>query len=601
MTYSFTSKGNLDYRQDNLTGYKETFSYDLMNRLTNWTIYYNNVLQAAKSLAYNSTTGLINSKSDLGSYAMNYGEGGRPPHALTSISGTPSLISSDEQTITYTDFKKVKQITEDNNVVNISYGVDDQRVKSILTQPSGTLTRYYMGNYEEEIRGGNTRKLHYISGGNGLAAIYVQNAGYDTLYYVHTDYQGSIIAVSLPNGTVRERYAYDPWGNRRNPTNWTQHDTRTSFTVVRGFTMHEHLDEFKLVNMGGRVYDPLTSQFLSPDPYIPNLGNSLDFNRYMYARNNPLIYVDPTGEFLGLALRGLSFFAELSSNLIHGKNNPIGSAWKTSGTVTNNFANCAQFPIYQNGNTLITAGLDPFALGVSVNASHKIGDFTVGGSGGYGILQGPIGNIGVSYESGDFAASLGAGVGKNYWGWKASATYKGYGAGYGRTYYGNAIGPDGFPNKQIVGNGTLIWDGGSFTLQNDVGFFGDGKDRWRSNAFELTIGDISIGSYIYTNFGERDGGGIDKSLKSPIWGANRNKDYGAWIDGRVYSAPLWIGVRAGNRMERIGYSFRGIQDLTQNGIHTWFGKQNYYLNYNYFRTGPYLHTGYYNQFSLWGY
>jgi uncharacterized protein RhaS with RHS repeats len=52
-----------------------------------------------------------------------------------------------------------------------------------------------------------------------LAAVYVSNAGKDTLYYAHTDYQGSLTALSLPNGTVVERYAYDPWGKRRNPSN----------------------------------------------------------------------------------------------------------------------------------------------------------------------------------------------------------------------------------------------------------------------------------------------------------------------------------------------------------------------------------------------
>ena len=57
-----------------------------------------------------------------------------------------------------------------------------------------------------------------------------------------------------------------------------------------------------LVNMNGRVYDPAVSQFLSPDRYVADITNSLDFNRYMYARNNPLIYTDPSGEFLLLNL-----------------------------------------------------------------------------------------------------------------------------------------------------------------------------------------------------------------------------------------------------------------------------------------------------------
>ena len=295
--YSFNTQGNLEYRQDTIAGYKETFAYDSMNRLTDWAIYNNsNVLQAASSLAYHSTTGLISAMSNLGNATMNYGENGSPPHALTSIAGTPGMIPSEAQAITYTDFRKVKQITEGSDMLNITYGTDEQRIKTVLTNPSGTLTRYYMGHYEEEIRGGSSRNIHYINGGNGLAAIYVQNGRNDTLYYAHTDYQGSLTALSLANGTVIERYAYDPWGIRRNPANWTQQDMRTAFIFNRGYTLHEHLPEFNLINMNGRVYDPLTAQFFSPDPYLQAPGDWVNYNRYAYCLNNPFKYVDPSGE-----------------------------------------------------------------------------------------------------------------------------------------------------------------------------------------------------------------------------------------------------------------------------------------------------------------
>ena len=33
----------------------------------------------------------------------------------------------------------------------------------------------------------------------------------------------------------------------------------------RGFTSHEHLPEFGLINMNGRMYDPVLGRFLSPD------------------------------------------------------------------------------------------------------------------------------------------------------------------------------------------------------------------------------------------------------------------------------------------------------------------------------------------------
>jgi RHS repeat-associated protein len=295
-SYIFNNKGNLVSRKEGITGYKDSLYYDSMNRLTNWNIYQGSSLKQNNSLSFNSTTGNITSKSDLGNYILNY-EGSRP-HALTSITGMPSAIPSVDQTITYTDFKKVKTITEGDNNLTVAYGTDEQRVKTVLNKNGTSLTRYYMGNYEEEIVGSNIRKIHYLCGGNGLAAVYIQNAGKDTLYYAHTDYQGSLTALSLPNGTVAERYAYDPWGKRRNPNNWSQNDTRTAFILNRGYTMHEHLPEFNLINMNGRMYDPLTAMFFSPDPYLQSPGNWLNYNRYGYCLNNPFLYTDPSGEFL---------------------------------------------------------------------------------------------------------------------------------------------------------------------------------------------------------------------------------------------------------------------------------------------------------------
>jgi len=110
------------------------------------------------------------------------------------------------------------------------------------------------------------------------------------------------MAIANESGTVVERYAYDPWGKRRNPADWTQDDTRTSWIIDRGYTMHEHLDAFGIINMNGRVYDPLTAQFFSPDPFVQAPGNWLNYNRYAYAYGNPFKYVDPDGEFIVSAI-----------------------------------------------------------------------------------------------------------------------------------------------------------------------------------------------------------------------------------------------------------------------------------------------------------
>ena len=66
----------------------------------------------------------------------------------------------------------------------------------------------------------------------------------------------------------------------------------------RGFTGHEHYPYFKIINMNGRLYDPVIGRFFSPDKYVANSTFTQDFNRYSYARNNPLHYTDPSGEFI---------------------------------------------------------------------------------------------------------------------------------------------------------------------------------------------------------------------------------------------------------------------------------------------------------------
>lgn len=49
--------------------------------------------------------------------------------------------------------------------------------------------------------------------------------------------------------------------------------------------------------MNARYYVPNTNRFLTPDSIIPQPTDPQSYNRYSYARNNPLKYVDPTGHY----------------------------------------------------------------------------------------------------------------------------------------------------------------------------------------------------------------------------------------------------------------------------------------------------------------
>jgi len=289
MEYAFNAKANMEYRIDHITNQREDFVYNTLNQLTNWDVTRAGVT-TANSITYNAA-GNIQNKSDIGG-TMTYGEVNGKPHALTTVSNATAKLATADLTATYTSFKKMATLSEGTKNYELTYGVDEQRRKSVYKENNVTkLTRYYAGNYEEEVDAlGNVRQIHYLSG-----AIMIRENGVETLYYSYVDNQGSLIALTNETGTVVEKYAYDPWGARRNPDNWNEADNLSNLITNRGYTGHEHLDAFGIINMNGRIYDPVTAQFMNPDPFVQAPSDWLNYNRYSYCFGNPLIYTDPSG------------------------------------------------------------------------------------------------------------------------------------------------------------------------------------------------------------------------------------------------------------------------------------------------------------------
>ena len=120
------------------------------------------------------------------------------------------------------------------------------------------------------------------------------------------DYQGSIMSQVDSTGFWHNDWSYDAWGRPRNPQTHVVYNPSALTTygsAYRGYCGHEHLPQFGLINMNARLYDPITSRFLSPDPYVQMPDNTQSFNRYSYCLNNPTKYTDPNGElFLEILL-----------------------------------------------------------------------------------------------------------------------------------------------------------------------------------------------------------------------------------------------------------------------------------------------------------
>ena len=300
--YAYDIFANLAARTDNLHGMTESFEYDYLNRLEKIT------LNGTESIMGYDEYGRICSKQAQGQDVFSNAiyDDWKKPHAIREATVETNPFDGRSQVIQYTMFDKVKEIREGSLKYMFDYGYDHQRTR--MTHTGNGILQYqktYVGNCEYNMFMGGARvTTTYLSGPMGVFA-YAEGNGNDfTLKYIHKDHLGSWTTITDGDGEICAEQSFDAWGNPRDPETWTQTNVIDPY-IDRGFTGHEHLIKmdggyvryFGLINMNGRMYDPVMSTFLSVDNYVSSPDFSQAFNRYAYCLNNPLKYTDPDGEF----------------------------------------------------------------------------------------------------------------------------------------------------------------------------------------------------------------------------------------------------------------------------------------------------------------
>ena len=592
MTFSWGNpRGNLTSRMGVAgAGVTETFSYDSLDRLTGVA----SGGQATMAMTY-ADNGNILSKTGMGAYTYS----ATRPHAVAGVDNTSCLISATAQQVAYNPWGKVSHIEEGTRTQDILYGPDMQRWR-VIDRNNGQRTgkHYLHAGYEWRETGGQARLFHYLD--NGVLALKVGSNDY-WYYHTLTDNVGSVVKVLTGEGTAAFEASYDAWGK---PT-----VTTDQIAFPRGFGGHEMLPLYRLMNMDGRMYDYTLGRFLSPDDYVQEPGSSQSYNRYTYCLNNPLKYTDPSGELFGIDDLIIGTAAFLSSYVGNGLSSH-NWGWQSvkKGLFSAGMALVGIHTGVMNGSAWSTAGnvaasnvmnslMPPMSIPVSKHLSFSASPFFRLGSDGFtiGIYES------LNFSTGDFTVSLGGGVGSSYAGWNVGAIIGDWGAGFGMTTYESSVFNGNLLGKQTIGTVSLMYKNNSFSLSNDL--FGDGEDRWRTSAAELNLGEISLGTYVYTNHGSEESkiiAGENEKLtddsKAPILG--KNKD-GAWRNGKVYFSPFWVGYTHNNQSLRIGYSNPIIQNLTQNAVHKYFTPTPYFLNYDNFKSGIYGYYGRTNPLSIW--
>ena len=308
------TKGLLKARTYSFNQEKETFSYDDLHRLTEWT---QNTIQ---SQSYDHR-GRIDQNSSLGKYTYN-DNNYQQKSLITNEQGNQYYQKHSIPTITYNAFKSPTLIKaqKDGKTELISYQYDafGARATSYYggDQTDKNLRRFrkhysHDGIFEIKYdQSKNKATLYLYLGGDAYSAPAVMISPEEFLrhyFYLYRDYLGSITLIADDSGRPIEQRHFDPWGNM---TKYEFFRNKTipedGMLIDRGYTGHEHLLSAGLIHMNGRLYDPMLHRFLMPDNYVQDPFNTQNFNRYAYVLNNPLMYTDETGEFIFTALAAIT-------------------------------------------------------------------------------------------------------------------------------------------------------------------------------------------------------------------------------------------------------------------------------------------------------
>jgi len=162
--------------------------------------------------------------------------------------------------------------------------------RRVWSDVGGVETRFiYDGDAVVEEYAWDTQSSSWV-----LAAVYVHGIGIDNtltierdgnVYYYHYDGYGSVSELTDEDGALAQAYEYDAWGIA------TIYDPESAIENPYLYTGRRWDAAIGLYYYRARHYAPTLGRFLQPDP----IGYGDGTNLYVYVRNAPSVFVDPTG------------------------------------------------------------------------------------------------------------------------------------------------------------------------------------------------------------------------------------------------------------------------------------------------------------------
>jgi RHS repeat-associated protein len=210
-----------------------------------------------------------------------------------TISGDSVIFALDGEEYWEYEYDLLDRLTSvrKNGITVASYTYNHEGLR-IKKENLDTTTYYTFGLngevfYEQE----DTGYMEYIYvGGQHFARVDGDLLSAETnTYFYHTDHLGSTVLVTNASAEIVWSTEYTPFGSL------TMEEGQVEFISAIKFTGKDLDEDTGLYYYNARWYDAEIGRFISADTYKGELENPQTLNLYVYVANNPLIYVDPSG------------------------------------------------------------------------------------------------------------------------------------------------------------------------------------------------------------------------------------------------------------------------------------------------------------------
>nr|WP_304981174.1 RHS repeat-associated core domain-containing protein [Alkalihalobacillus sp. AL-G] len=285
-SYTYDANGNRKSMTDGILG-ETSYTYDALNQLTDVT--YPDLETISYSYDANGNRKSLTNRNGTTSYTYNDADQLTTEGSTAySYDANGNQTGKGTNTYSYDSENRLTQVTikENGQTIDYTYNGDGEKVAKTV---NGEIIEYVydqglsLSRLLVEYDGTGSISTKYIYGKELIAK---ENADGSIFYYLN-DALGSTIALTDRLGDVVARLQYDAFGKIRSKSG--TEDTNMQFTG------EQREAEADLIYLRARYYDPNTGRFITKDTFKGFKDDPISQNNYIYAYNNPVTLIDPSG------------------------------------------------------------------------------------------------------------------------------------------------------------------------------------------------------------------------------------------------------------------------------------------------------------------